>query len=391
MNLIKNLYIKLPMKAQDQILESLIKTGKVFQTPVFRMLLHSVQFFGGDLEELKLAFTAPVHRKLSLIEICRELAKRTRDRVTAAEQCGNAHEARALYHRAAIYYLVGDWYTADPIEIKKNYGLMMPCYDRFRQLSDPPIEKVEIPFDIGSIFGYFRLPAAGKGPFPAVIIVQGNDEVKEFNNRFEEMALARGLATLNLDPPGWGESGLSGNRFSSVDAYRKAMNQAVDFLQRRVEISPDAIGIFGVSFGGLLAPFAAGLEPRFAAVAGMGGPSIHVNRLWRNVPAVQARRAYLYSGTRTLKELEAWTDRMDFMEILSRVRCPVLVVHGEKDELIAVDNAREIIRRVRGDKELKIVPNGDHMCTHALESSVGPYIFNWLARMLTDHRRHNNG
>jgi pimeloyl-ACP methyl ester carboxylesterase len=216
--------------------------------------------------------------------------------------------------------------------------------------------------------------------------VQGNDEVKEFNARFENMALARGLATLNIDPPGWGESGLSGNRFRSVESYRKAMNHAVDFLQSRAEISPHAIGIFGVSFGGLLAPFAAGLEPRFAAVAGMGGPFINVKRLWRSITAMQASRAFIYSGTTKLKELEAWTDRMDFVEILSRVRCPVLIVHGEKDELIGVENAREIIRHVKGDKELKIVPNGDHMCTHALESNVGPYIFDWLARTLTvDH------
>ena len=384
MNLFKQFYVSLPSSIQGRILERMIKTGRVFQAPVFRMLLHSLQFFGGDLEELRLAFTAPVNRKLSLIEICSELGKKTSDRAATAEQFGNVDEARVLYHRAAIYYLVGDWYTSDPVEIKKNYSLMLPCYDRFRHMSAPPIEKVEIPFDIGSIFGYFRLPAVGKDPFPAIVIVQGNDEVKEFNARFENMALVRGLATLNIDPPGWGESGLSGNRFRSVDSYRTAMNRAVDFLQSRAEISPNAIGIFGVSFGGLLAPFAAGLEPRFSAVAGMGGPSIDVKRLWRNITAVQASRAYLYSDTRTLKELEAWTDRINFVEILSRVQCPVLIVHGEKDELIGVDHAREIVRHVQGDKELKIVPNGDHMCTHALESNVGPYIFDWLARKLTE-------
>jgi pimeloyl-ACP methyl ester carboxylesterase len=336
------------------------------------------------LEELRLAFTARVNRKLSLIEICRELGKKTSDRAATAAQCRNVAETRVLYHRAAIYYLVGDWYTSDPVEIKKNCSLMLPCYDRFRHLSAPPIEKVEISYDIGSIFDYLRLPAVGKDPFPAIVIVQGNDEVEEFNARFESMALARGLATLSIDPPGWGESGLSGNRFRSVDSYRKAMNHAVDFLQSRAEISPHAIGIFGVSFGGLLAPFAAGLEPRFAAVAGMGGPSIDVKCLWRSITAVQVSRAYLYSETRTLKELEAWTDRINFVEILSRVRCPVLIVHGEKDKLIGVDHAREIIRHVQGDKELKIVLNGDHMCTHALESIVGPYIFDWLARTLTE-------
>lgn len=387
MNLIKSIFVKLPSKAQDWVLERLIKTGKVFQAPVFQMLLYSFRFFGGDLDELRLAFTAPGNRRLSLVDICRDLGERTRLRASEAERCGNTNEARTLYHRAAIYFLLGDWYTCDPLEIRKNYRLMLPSYDRFRQLCDPPIEKVEIPFATGSIFGYYRLPPSGMAPFPAVVMVQGNDEVKEFNYRFENMALERGIAILNIDPPGWGESGLSGNRFDSAASYQKAMNLAVDFLQSRPEITPEAVGVFGVSFGGLLAPFAAGLEPRFAAVVGMGGPMIDLNRVRRSIPMAQARRAYLYTGARNRQELEAWTDSINFEAVLQKVQCPVLIVHGENDELVDVTHAREIVRFVKGKKELKIIPNGDHMCTHALENEVGPYMFDWLAHhLVTCHR-----
>lgn len=382
MNLLKKLYVALPAKAQDRLLERMIKTGKVFQAPVFKMLLHSFEFFGGDLDELRESFTAPSNRGRSLIEICRELGDRTRDCAAVAKQQGDVGEARELYHRAAVYYLLGDWFTYDPKEIKTNYSLMLPCYDNFRELCTPPIERLEIPFDVGSVFGYFRVPSSGDGPFPAVVMVQGNDEVKEFNVKFENMALERGMATLNIDPPGWGESGLSGNHFDSAATYGRAMSLAIDFLQSRKEIRPDAIGVFGVSFGGMLAPFAAGLEPRFRAVAGMGGPILDINRLRRGVPAAQANRAYIYTGTQNLRELEAWTNRIDFKKIVSQVECPVLIVHGEKDELVDLANAREIINLVKGKKELRIVPNGDHMCTHALESDVGPYIFDWLSRNL---------
>lgn len=383
MSLFKELYVKLPAKTQDYILERMVKTGSVFQAPVFKMLLHSLRFFGGDLGELRQAFTSPANRSKSLVDICRELGERTCNHAAEAERQGSMGKARELYHRAAVYYLLGDWYTYDLTEIKENYSLMRPCYDKFRQLCSPPIEKVELPFEIGSIYGYYRLPSNGREAFPAIVIVQGNDEVKEFNYKFENMALESGIATLNIDPPGWGESGLSGNHFSSAEVYRKAMRLIVDFLQSRDEIWPDAIGIFGVSFGGLLAPLAAGLEPRFAAVAGMGGPIIDINRVRRNIPAAQAHRAYLYTGTKNLKELQAWTDRIDFKGIISEVKCPTLIVHGEKDELLDPEHAREIINLVKGKKELRIVQNGDHMCTHALESNVGPYIFDWLAHELT--------
>jgi len=379
----KSLYVKLPPKTQDVILEMMIKTGLVFQAPVFKMLLHSFCFFGADLDELRQAFTAPSNRRKPLVDICRELGATTRNRAVDAEHKGNMEETRELYHRAAIYYLLGDWFTYDVIEMERNYGLMHPCYDKFRQLCSPPIVKVELPFEIGSIYGYYRTPSNGRESFPAIVIVQGNDEVKEFNYRFENMALERGLVTLNIDPPGWGESGLTGNCFSSAEVYQKAMNLVIDFLQSKKEIWPDAIGVFGVSLGGLLAPFAAGLEPRFAAVAGMGGPILDINRLRRNIPYAQARRAYLYTGTKNMKELDAWTDRIDFRGIVSKVKCPMLIVHGEKDELVNLVHAREIANLIKGKKELRIVPNGDHMCTHALESDVGPYIFDWLARELT--------
>ncbi|MBN2002452.1 MAG: alpha/beta hydrolase [Anaerolineae bacterium] len=387
MSLFKTVYVKLPSGIQEYILARMIKSGRVFQAPVFKMLMHSLQFFGGDLDELRRAFTAPANRDQSLTQICRKLGAELRDRAVAMESRGEMAEARVLYHRAAIYYLLGDWYTHDPAEIEKNYSLMLPCYDKFRQLCDPAIEKVTLPFEPGSLYAHYRVPSNGGGRFPALLIVQGNDEVKEFNDRFETMALEHGLATLTLDPPGWGESGLTGNRFDSAETYGKAVTLAVDFLQSRKEIIPDAIGVFGVSLGGMLAPFAAGLEPRLAAVAGMGGPMIDLKRLWRNVPAVQAARAYLYTGTKTNKTFAAWTDRIDFKGAVGKVQCPVLIVHGEKDELVDPANAHEIVRRVKGKKELKFVPGGDHMCTQTLENATGPYIFAWLARELAHGQR----
>lgn len=80
--------------------------------------------------------------------------------------------------------------------------------------------------------------------------------------------------------------------------------------------------------------------------------------------------------------LEAWTEGIDFKEIISRIQCPTLIVHGEKDDLVLPANAHAIIGLVRGEKQLRIVPGGDHMCTHALADDVGPFIFNWLSEQL---------
>jgi hypothetical protein len=44
MNLFKQFCVSLPSSIQGRILERMIKTGRVFQVPVYRMLLHSLQF-----------------------------------------------------------------------------------------------------------------------------------------------------------------------------------------------------------------------------------------------------------------------------------------------------------------------------------------------------------
>ena len=71
-----------------------------------------------------------------------------------------------------------------------------------------------------------RISGRRRAGAPAVLIVQGNDEVKELNAFLEEMALAQRLSVLDVDPPGWGESWLSGARCRGVEDYQAAIRAA---------------------------------------------------------------------------------------------------------------------------------------------------------------------
>jgi len=386
MSFVRNLFIKLPDTHQDRIIEILCKNGKIFDTPQFKMHLNSIEFFGGDLDEIKEAFTISKNKKKSLIQIFRELGDMNKQKAYEEFINGNTVESNILYRRAAVYYLMGDWYTYDQIEIEKNYKLMRPCYDKVCELSNPPIEKVDIPFNKGSLKAYYRVPSDCNPPYPAIIILPGNSEVKEFNYELENIALKTGLATLNIDPPGWGESGLSGNKFDSIVSYEKAMNLAVDYLQGKEEIRSDAVGIFGFGFGGTMAVTAAGLESRIFAVAAMGSPVLDFRKIKKCMPKAQVKRAFIYSGTKCIKELENWMNNMDFRNCISRVQAPVLIIHGEKDEIVDKANSREIIKLVKGEKELVIIPNEDHMCTSVLKDEIGPYMLEWLYKKLSNKR-----
>ncbi len=202
----------------------------------------------------------------------------------------------------------------------------------------------------------------------------------------ETLALARGMATFTVDPPGWGESGLTGNRCRSAQDLQHCVQLVVDFLQGHPRICPDAIGIFGVDLGGLLAFYCAGLAPCFAAAAGLGS-MFYLKQVWPRMPALQKRRIYRYTGLETPDELARWVDQLEIETVLSRVSCPTLIVHGEKDTLVGPENACALAGAVRGETEVEIIPDEDYLCIQTLFQGVADRIFDWLAERLRREMR----
>jgi len=62
------------------------------------------------------------------------------------------------------------------------------------------------------------------------------------------------------------------------------------------------------------------------------------------------------------------------------VGAPVLVVHGERDAIVPVANARKIIAAQR-DATPFLYPDGNHSCNN-LHTIVRPAIADWLAENL---------
>jgi pimeloyl-ACP methyl ester carboxylesterase len=370
MSITQEILLGLSDERQDRVLGWLLRTGLLFRIPVFRMLLRSFEFLGAEPAELQRAFSEAKDVGQSLIDSLCTLGHEIRFLAQLVDEAGDSQVARELYFRATLYYLAADWFSRDPRQYERNYAFAMPCFDRFRWLCTPEIQKVRFPYPVGSITAHFRLPPVGTPPFLALVIIQGNDTVKEWLVAFEDLALARGIATLTIDQPGWGESGLTGTRLSSPADLSACSRLSIDFLQGRRDIRGEAVGIFSVGLGGLLALCCAGLEPRFAAVAGIGA-TLFLNEMWQNLSAPQQRRMYRHTGVATPDALGEWIDRMRIRETLPQVHCPTLLVHGGKDEIASPSNAHALAAAVSGDAEVRVVDGGDHRCTQVL--------FKWTA------------
>jgi fermentation-respiration switch protein FrsA (DUF1100 family) len=132
-----------------------------------------------------------------------------------------------------------------------------------------------------SLAGTMTIPS-GKGPFPAVLLMQGSgphdrDETVFGHKPFLVLAdylTRKGIVVLRADKRGIGKSG---GDYSQVVMQDFASDGAagVAYLKTRPEVDPRKIGLIGHSEGGVEAPMAAAHNPdvRFVVLmAGMGVP-----------------------------------------------------------------------------------------------------------------------
>jgi len=125
------------------------------------------------------------------------------------------------------------------------------------------------------IAGLLLTPRADK-PRPAVIFIGGTgystaDRLYEMT--LAERLLAKGIAVLLLDKRGCGRSTGDWRSSSLADLAGDAI-AGVRALRQRKDVAPNAIGLWGVSEGGWIAPLAATRCPELAFIVDHGGPAV---------------------------------------------------------------------------------------------------------------------
>jgi len=380
MNLTQQLFSKLPHSTQLTIANRLLDYNILYRLPLFRMFFHTLESFGADRDEMLLAlekasnFNGSFHR--SWYNLGRDLHLQAQDH----EEEGDPYTAKDKYLRSAIYHLVADWpLERGPLK-RRNYELALEAFESFKRFHVPQIEKVDLPFPRGKLKANLRLPENMDKPCPAVVIFQGNDSVKEFMVFVEDYALARGIATLSVDQPGFGESGMTGNLLDSERAARLCIGSALRFMTHYPAIDHDAVGAFGFSFGGFTSLYSAGLSDKVRAVATIGAP-MHLQKVYKNLSVMMKQRTFQWSGCSTDEEVYAMLQNMDVAGVVSRIQCPAYIIHGEDDEVVDRKEARSICQAIQGPTTLEYVPGADHTCSVHLDELL-PRVFDWMGGQL---------
>ena len=116
----------------------------------------------------------------------------------------------------------------------------------------------------------------------------------------------------------------------NFDSWRATVNDAVDYIRARSEVN--AIGLFGYSLGGYLSLAQAAHDSRIAALVEMAGA----------------------------------IDK-DHVALVKRLP-PILILHGDKDRRVPVENAyvlKEVVQRLGVPYEMKIYEGEGHVLSSA--------------------------
>ncbi|MEZ4563588.1 MAG: alpha/beta fold hydrolase [Thermomicrobiales bacterium] len=224
--------------------------------------------------------------------------KATGDRMIALAEdalaAGDRVSAREAYYRASNYYRVIQYplfgYPVDP-RLVEAFEAETAAFLKGAELSDFPIESVEIPFEGTTLPGYLVLVDDSGKPRPTIVHTNGYDsDIQEMFFAHAIAAVKRGYNVLLFDGPGQGRNLIINNMHMRPD-WETVVTPVIDYALTRPEIDPGKIALAGWSFGGWLAPRAACFEHRIAALIADPGQYDEKEALLARLPLTDEQKA----------------------------------------------------------------------------------------------------
>jgi pimeloyl-ACP methyl ester carboxylesterase len=288
-------------------------------------------------------------------------------------------------------------------------------------------QKVTIPSAGLRLHGMLGVPAGlpGGERRAAFLVLHGFGSNAESGNVTAPTRILSdyGYVTLRFDMRGCGKSEGEFGRVICLEQVEDLGN-ALDFLAQHPSVDPDRIGVIGSSFGGAVAVYAGGVNPRIAAVISNGGWG-HGERKFRGQhPTPEAWAKFtkmLEEGrahrARTGQSLMVHRDTIvpipghvrekldkqnvtmmpadavemfpaetaqsmfDFRaeEVVGKIAPrPVLLIHAANDSVTPTEQSIELFRHAGQPTELHLFSGVDHFLFSENSARVWGALHNWL-------------
>lgn len=362
------------------------------------------------------------------------LAERVEAAAKASAAAGRSVSAREGYLRASNYYRLAEFYLReDPRHDPRVVDLSRRSAAAFAlaaALLPQPLTRVAIPYQGTTLPGWW-VPADSGTPDPRtagsyegrpVLLFHGG-----FDSTVEELYFAggaaaarRGYHALLVDGPGQG-SVLRDQHLPFRPDWDVVVTAAVDWIHGRADtnsdIDIDAIALMGMSMGGFLAPRAAAVEHRIAALIAYDGVYSLPDTWDRLLPAplralmeqgtlvgdAQANAA-LTAATATDTQLRwsllngMWTfglttpvelvraaEPYTMAGIADRITCPTLVLDAEDDQFFSgqATALRDALTAPTTYHLFREADGAGEHCQDGAMTTLHRVVFDWLDATLT--------
>ena len=293
-----------------------------------------------------------------------------------AEAEGRTVTAGEAWNQAALSYHFAKFVWMLDLELYAEATRL--AVDALRQAHrhlDPTAERIEIPFERGTqLVGNLRRPAGR--PAPLVLLLPGLDSTKEEFFGWENVFIARGLATFSLDGPGQGETGLTTSIYPN---YELAATATLDALAGRDDVDLGRVGAAGVSLGGYYAPRAAAYEKRIRAAVGVSG-AFDFGACWPSLPLQTRETVQHHTGAASDDEARDRASELNLADAAKLIDQPLLVITGRLDRLIPWQQTERIATEAP-NAEFVLYDDGNHVCNN-IPYKYRPLAADWLREKL---------
>lgn len=174
-----------------------------------------------------------------------------------------------------------------------------------------------------------------------VVVLNGNAGNRAFRAPLAAALAGAGFNVLLFDYRGYG-----GNSGSPTEAGLVADARAArQYVESRPEVDPQRIALFGESLGAAPA----------VAIAAERAPAALILRSPFTSMVDVARVHYGWLPVQMLLR-----DRYASIDRIGAVRCPLLVIAGDRDTIIPIDQSRRLYAAGPSSKRFVVVPGADH-------------------------------
>ncbi|MEV0128497.1 alpha/beta fold hydrolase [Dactylosporangium sp. NPDC050688] len=306
-------------------------------------------------------------------------------------KAGYLASAGARYLRASVYHATGQRQLPPGPAKSEGYAAVLQAFGNAVDCAPFSLERIHVDSPDGTLPGYLIAPDAAK-PQPVVIVYGGLDLTKELVCAIVGTTFARrGITCLVIDTPGVGEP-LRLRGIPSRPDYEVPTAAIIDHLQTRHNVDARRVAVLGISLGGYYAARAAAFEPRVSACAAWGG-NWDCGEVWQrrwdqrttSDPGAWFILPWVM-GTASMEEALVRVKQWSLVDVWPKVTQPLLIVHGENDRQIPVEDARRAFAAAGStDKQLRVFTAAEGGAEHIQTDAPGPaldLIADWLALAL---------